>query len=324
MKSLEKVSSFAGNTFAIWVLLFGVISFIFPSGFSWIAPHISLLLGIIMFGMGLTLTPKDFKGVIKAPKSVLIAVILQYTIMPFTAYGLAVLFQLPPAIAVGVILVGCCPGGTASNVMTYLAKGNTALSVSVTTISTLIAPIMTPALTLLLASEWMAVSFTSMFISIIQVVLLPIVLGVGVRMLFRNQVEKSVSVLPLVSVIGIVAVASAVVAINTEAIATSGLFIFGVVVLHNLIGLCLGFLIAKLFKLNFSEQKAISIEVGMQNSGLASTLALTAFAATPVAAVPSAIFSVWHNISGPLLATYWSKRGSKDISIGNEKVQNLG
>ncbi|BAC12950.1 sodium-dependent transporter [Oceanobacillus iheyensis HTE831] len=324
MKSLEKVSIFAGNTFAIWVLLFGVISFIFPSGFSWIAPHISLLLGIIMFGMGLTLTPNDFKGVIKTPKSVLIAVILQYTIMPIIAYCLAVVFQLPPAIAVGVILVGCCPGGTASNVMTYLAKGNTALSVSVTTISTLIAPIMTPTLTLLLASEWMAVSFMSMFISIIQVVLLPIVLGVGVRMLFRNQVEKSVSVLPLVSVIGIVAVASAVVAVNTEAIATSGLLIFGVVMLHNLLGLFLGFLIAKLAKLDFSDRKAISIEVGMQNSGLASTLALTAFATTPVAAVPSAIFSVWHNISGPLLATYWSKKGDKDISIIQEKVENLG
>lgn len=311
MRTLERISSFAGNSFALWVIIFGVISFLFPGGFAWIAPHISILLGIIMFGMGLTLTPADFKNVIKTPKSVFITVILQYTIMPLLAYGLAVVFQLPPEIAVGVILVGCAPGGTASNVMTYLAKGNTALSVSATTVSTLLAPILTPALTLLLANQWMAVSFKDMFISIIQVVLIPIILGFIIRLFFSKQVEKSVAVLPLISVIGIVAVAAAVVAVNTDAIATSGLLIFGVVVLHNVLGLSLGFLIARLFKLRFPDQKAVSIEVGMQNSGLASTLALTFFAAAPVTAVPSALFSVWHNISGPLLATFWSKYNEK-------------
>lgn len=313
MRTLERISSFAGNSFALWVIIFGVISFLFPGGFAWIAPHISILLGIIMFGMGLTLTPADFKNVIKTPKSVFITVILQYTIMPLLAYGLAVVFQLPPEIAVGVILVGCAPGGTASNVMTYLAKGNTALSVSATTVSTLLAPILTPALTLLLANQWMAVSFKDMFISIIQVVLIPIILGFIIRLFFSKQVEKSVAVLPLISVMGIVAVAAAVVAVNTDAIATSGLLIFGVVVLHNVLGLSLGFLIARLFKLRFPDQKAVSIEVGMQNSGLASTLALTFFAAAPVTAVPSALFSVWHNISGPLLATFWSKYNEKKV-----------
>ncbi|GIO21525.1 bile acid:sodium symporter family protein [Oceanobacillus sp. J11TS1] len=311
MKTLERISSFAGNTFALWVIIFGVISFLFPSGFAWIAPHVSILLGIIMFGMGLTLTPKDFKDVLKAPKSVFIAVIAQYTIMPLLAYGLAVAFQLPPEIAVGVILVGCCPGGTASNVMAYLAKGNTALSVSATTVSTLLAPILTPALTLLFANQWMAVSFTDMFISIIKVVLIPIILGFVIRLFFRKQVEKSIGVLPLISVIGIVAVATAVVAVNTDAIASSGLLIFGVVILHNLLGLFLGFILARVCKLNFPDQKSIAIEVGMQNSGLASTLALTFFAANPIAAVPSALFSVWHNISGPILATFWSKYDAK-------------
>ncbi|CDQ40470.1 MULTISPECIES: bile acid:sodium symporter family protein [Virgibacillus] len=320
MRVLEKISSIAGNTFAIWVVLFGIISFILPDGFTWIAPHISVLLGVIMFGMGLTLSPADFKGVMQAPRSVLIAVLAQYTIMPCIAYGLAVAFQLPPEIAVGVILVGCCPGGTASNVITFLAKGNTALSVSVTTVSTLLAPILTPALTLLFASEWMSVSFAEMVMSIVKMVLLPIILGVIIRMLFRKQVEKSVAVLPLVSVIGIVAVAAAVVSVNTDAIASSGLLIFGVVVLHNVLGLMLGFMLARICRLNFHDQKAVSIEVGMQNSGLGSTLALTYFA--PIAAVPSAIFSVWHNISGPVLATIWAKR-SQTIDPPQDKGEKL-
>lgn len=298
MKTLEKTSNFAGSTFAIWVILFAVLSFFFPGGFTWIVPHITLLLGIIMFGMGLTLSVSDFKAVFQAPKSVLVGVVAQYTLMPLLAFGLAVLFQLPPEVAVGVILVGCCPGGTASNVMTFLAKGNTALSVSITAVSTLLAPILTPALTLLFASQWLTVSAGDMFISIVQIVLLPIVLGIVIRLLFSKQVDKSVAALPLVSVVGIVAVAAAVVAINTESIANSGMLIFSVVVLHNILGLLIGFLMAKLFKFDFRDQKAVSIEVGMQNSGLGAALALAHFA--PIAAVPSALFSVWHNISGPI------------------------
>ncbi|MFD2210870.1 bile acid:sodium symporter family protein [Virgibacillus halophilus] len=309
MKTIEKVSAFTGNTFAIWVILFAIWAYFMPSGFTWIAPHISLLLGIIMFGMGLTLSIDDFKGIIKMPKSVLVGVISQYTIMPLLAFGLATAFQLPAEVAVGVILVGCCPGGTASNVMTFLAKGNTALSVTITAVSTLLAPLLTPALTLLFASKWLPVSAGSMFMSIVQIVLLPIVLGIVVRLLFRKQVEKSVKALPLVSVVGIVAVAAAVVAVNNTAIAETGLLILSIVMLHNVLGLLVGFFVAKLLRLNFDDQKAISIEVGMQNSGLGSTLALAYFA--PIAAVPSAIFSVWHNISGPILATWWGKRTTK-------------
>ncbi|ALX50231.1 bile acid:sodium symporter family protein [Lentibacillus amyloliquefaciens] len=318
MRTLERISNFAGNTFAVWVILFVALSLIFPGGFAWIAPHVSLLLGIIMFGMGLTLTLDDFKGVLKAPVSVLIAVLLQYTVMPLIAFGLAVIFQLPPEVAAGVILVGCCPGGTASNVMTFLAKGNTALSVSVTAVSTVLAPILTPALTLLFASQWLPVSASDMFMSIVQIVLVPIVLGVVVRLLFSKQVDKSVKALPLVSVIGIVAVAAAVVAVNREDILTTGLLIFSVVILHNVLGLAIGYLFGKLFKFDFANQKAVSIEVGMQNSGLGSALALAHF--SPIAAVPSALFSVWHNISGPVLATWWGKR-SGDSLKGDEDTK---
>ncbi|GAA0590736.1 bile acid:sodium symporter family protein [Virgibacillus siamensis] len=321
MKTLEKVSTFAGNTFAFWVILFGVLSFFFPGGFTWIAPYIALLLGVIMFGMGLTLSLDDFKRVLKAPKVVVAGVVMQYTVMPLLAYGLATAFQLPPQVAVGVILVGCCPGGTASNVMTFLAKGNTAMSVSITAVSTVLAPILTPALTLLFASQWLPVSAGDMFLSIVKIVLVPIVLGIVIRLLFRKQVEKSVKALPLVSVIGIVAVASAVVALNTENIATTGLLIFTVVILHNVLGLLVGYLIARLFKFDFANQKALSIEVGMQNSGLGSTLAVAHFA--PITAVPSALFSVWHNISGPILATWWGKRSddsSEKVEDNNKKI----
>ncbi|TRM10430.1 bile acid:sodium symporter family protein [Lentibacillus cibarius] len=321
MKVLEKVSNFAGKTFAVWVIVFSVLSLLSPESFAWIAPHIALLLGIIMFGMGLTLTLDDFKGVVRAPKSVLTAVAAQYTIMPLLAFGLAVGFQLPAEVAAGVILVGCCPGGTASNVMTFLAKGNTALSVSVTAVSTVLAPVLTPMLTWLFASKWLPVSAGDMFISIVQIVLIPVVLGVVIRILFSRQVDKSVAVLPLVSVIGIVAVASAVVAVNREYILTTGMLIMTVVMLHNVLGLFIGYLLAKLFRFDLRDQKAVSIEVGMQNSGLGSTLALAHFA--PAAAVPSALFSVWHNISGPVLATWWGKKDAEK-TVGHDDHSKAG
>lgn len=309
MKTLARISNFAGNTFALWIIIFVILAYFLPQGFTWIAPHISLLLGIIMFGMGLTLSVDDFKAVFKQPKNVLIAAVTQYTIMPVIAFLLAIIFKLPPEIAAGVILVGCAPGGTSSNVMTFLARGNTALSVCATAVSTLLAPILTPFLTWLLARQWMEVSFWSMFISVVQVVLIPIVLGILVQHFFKEAVQKSVAVLPLISVIGIVGVASAVVATSRDNLLANGLLIFLIVVLHNGMGYLLGFWLARLLKLEYKDRKTIAIEVGMQNSGLASSLAVVHF--TPLAAVPSVIFSVWHNISGPILATYWSRKAER-------------
>ena len=313
MKALIKLSTFIGNTFAVWVILFAALAFALPGGFTWISPHINLLLGIIMFGMGLTLKFKDFKQVITAPKEVITLVVAQYTIMPLLAVGQVFLFQLPPEIAIGVILVGCSPGGTSSNVMTYLAKGNMALSVTATSVSTLLAPIVTPALTLLLASAWLPVSFSAMFISIIQIVLVPIALGVAVQYLLGSKVEQAIGVLPLISVIGIIGVITAVVSNNVENILASGLLIFAVVILHNLLGYLVGFLLGKVLRFDLRDTKTLSIEVGMQNSGLAATLAATHF--SPIAAVPGALFSVWHNISGSLAANWLSKLGKdKDVT----------
>lgn len=321
LRALEKISSFANSTFALWVVLFSLLSFLYPSSFVWISNYISILLGIIMFGMGLTLSLNDFKAVFKQPKSVLIGVVGQYTIMPGLAYGLALLFQLPPEVAIGVILVGCCPGGTASNVMTYLAKGNTALSVAVTSIATLIAPFLTPVLIMLFASQWLEVSASSLLVSILKIVLLPIILGIIVKLLFKNGVEKSIKALPLISVIGIVAVAAGVVAVNAESIADAALKMVFIVILHNLFGLFFGWFLARLFRLDEGSQKALSIEVGMQNSGLGAALALAHF--SPIAAVPSAIFSVWHNISGPLLATYWGKKHERKEKRQKEEQKHV-
>ena len=304
-----KISTFVGNTFAIWVLLFAVLGFLQPDAFTWIVPYIVPLLGIVMFGMGLTLSLNDFKEVIARPKEILIGVTAQFLIMPLLAFLLATLLPVSREVALGIILVGCCPGGTASNVITYLAKGDTALSVAVTTVSTFLAPILTPALILLLAGKWLAVSAGALFWSIVKVVLIPIVLGLIVQMLFQKQVKASTQVLPLVSVVAIVSIVAAIVGQNQKAIAESGFTIFLAVVIHNALGLLLGYWFAKLLRMSKPKQTAISIEVGMQNSGLGAALATAHF--SPLSAVPSAIFSVWHNISGPLVATYFRKRNEK-------------
>ncbi|OMP66476.1 bile acid:sodium symporter family protein [Domibacillus epiphyticus] len=309
MNLLISISRFAGKTFAIWVLVFAAFAFFFPAQFTWIAPYISILLGIIMFGMGMTLSVEDFKEVGRHPKKVLIGVLAQFIVMPSLAFALAKGLRLEPEIAIGVILVGCCPGGTASNVMTFLAKGNTALSVAITSVSTLLAPVLTPALIYLLASEWLEVSASAMFMSVVKIVLLPIILGLIVQMFFREQVKKSTEVMPLISVIAIVAIVAAVVSGSKDKIVESGLLIFGVVILHNGLGYLFGYLAGKLFKMPYEDKKALAIEVGMQNSGLGAALAAAHF--SPLAAVPSAIFSFWHNISGPLLATYWARKAER-------------
>lgn len=311
MGVLQKIGKFAGNTFAIWVLVAAGLAIWIPEYFTWIGSYITILLGIVMFGMGMTLKLDDFKLILQHPKGVVIGIVSQFVIMPLLAFALAKVFNLPPEIAVGVILVGCCPGGTSSNVMTFLAKGNTALSVTITSCTTLLAPFVTPALIYLLASEWLPVSFMAMFMSVIKVVLIPIILGIIAQFLFKPLVAKSVDILPTVSVVAIVMIVAAVVSGSRDKILETGLIIFAIVILHNGLGYLIGFLVAKLFKLKYDDQKAISIEVGMQNSGLGAQLAMAHF--DPVSAVPSAIFSFWHNISGPILATYWgSKANTKE------------
>ncbi|MFC5447806.1 bile acid:sodium symporter family protein [Paenibacillus aestuarii] len=306
MNAVEKVSNFVGKTFSLWVILFACLGFFAPSLFTSYKNAISPLLGIVMFGMGLTLSTADFREVFRRPKDVAIGVIGHYLIMPTIAYVLAIVLKLPPEIAVGVILVGCCPSGTASNVMTFLAKGDVALGVSIASVSTVIAPFATPALISLLAGKWMDINTKSLFMDIVQVVIVPIILGIIVKALFRKQAEASVKALPLVSTMAIVLIVAIVVGLNQPKIMTNGLLIFVAVILHNVLGYLLGYFFAKMFGMDLSKRKAVTLETGMQNSGLGAALAAAHF--SPLAAVPSALFSVWHNLSGSILATWFARR----------------
>ena len=311
MSAFLRFTQFIQKTFALWVVLFAGIALIGPEAFVWLKVYIIWMLGIIMFGMGMTMTVDDFKGVLQSPKAVIVGVVAQFMVMPGLAYLLCHLFQLPSEIAIGVILVGCCPGGTASNVITYMAKGNTALSVACTSVSTLLAPVLTPAIFYLLASQWIEINALSMLGSILQVVLFPIILGLIVRAVWKQKVDSYIQVMPLISVIAIVAIVAAIIGGSKAQILESGLLILAVVSLHNGLGYLLGFWASRVFKLPYADSKAIAIEVGMQNSGLGVALAAVHFAASPLTAVPSAIFSLWHNISGPALATYWASKANK-------------
>ena len=306
---MKKFSTFVSRNMALFAIIVAVIALTLPVSFKWVVPRISILLGVIMFGMGMTLKPEDFREIFRRPRDVLIGLLAQFTIMPLLAFGLANLFQLPAELAAGVILVGTCPGGTASNVMTYLAKGDLALSVSMSMASTILAPIVTPLLTWLLAGAWINVSFVDMMLSIVQVVVAPIVLGLLVNQLFADFVKRVTEILPLVSIVAILLIIGGVVSVNAEKILQTGLIMMVVVMLHNLCGYGLGYCAAKIFGMNTAKTKAISIEVGMQNSGLAASLAMTHFSAA--AAIPGAIFSVWHNISGSIAANYMSRQRNR-------------
>ena len=302
MQKLEKIGSFVSKYMAVIVIILAAVALFLPKIFLWVTPNISLLLGVIMFGMGMTLKFRDFQEIFKSPRDVLAGALAQFTIMPALAYCLAKIFSLPPELAAGVILVGTCPGGTSSNVMTYLAKGDVALSVSMTMLTTILAPIITPLLTWWLVGEWIKVSLSAMIISICQIVILPIILGIAANTFFSDTVKKFTKILPLISITAIILIVGGVVAVNAQKLMAVGLIIGGVVMLHNLLGYFFGFIIARLLKMDLSKSKAISIEVGMQNSGLATSLAILHFGAA--AAIPGAIFSVWHNISGSIAANF--------------------
>lgn len=301
---------------ALFVLLIGVVGAARPQTLTWVGPYVGWLLGVVMFGMGMTLTFQDFKRVLQRPWEVLLGVVAQFLIMPLAAWFLVWLFALPPELAIGVVLVGTCPGGTASNVISYLAKGDVALSVSMTMATTLLAPVVTPTLTWLLAGSWIEVSFTAMMISIAQMVLLPLLLGLTAHHFFERTVEKILPVMPVVSVVTIVLLVGGVVALGAESLLDVGLLMAAIVVLHNAFGLVLGYGMARLFRLDSKKARTVSIEVGMQNSGMAASLAVLYF--SPAAAIPGAIFSVWHNISGSIVANYFARRDErKNVDVKN-------
>ena len=316
MKVIEKISEFFGKYMALIVLAAAALALFVPQSSLWIdTSWINYLLMVVMFGMGLTMKPRDFALVFKRPKDILVGTAAQFIIMPALAFGLSKLFQLDPALTAGVVLVGTCPGGTSSNVITYLSKGDVALSVGMTSVNTLLAPLLTPAITWLLLQTTVRVDVWAMFWSIIQVIIIPVALGFVINRFFGKFTEKAVAVLPSVSTVAICLIIAAVVSHNAEKIYTSGVLVFAVVILHNLLGYAGGFGLGKLLKMPPEKVKALSIEVGMQNSGLATSLAGTAFSGLAMATVPGAVFSVWHHISGAILAGFyrrWKNSGENE------------
>ncbi|MQA07226.1 MAG: bile acid:sodium symporter family protein [Pseudonocardiaceae bacterium] len=303
--ALRRLAVLVGRWFAVLVLLGGVVGLLAPEPLAALTDYVPVLLGVIMFGMGLTLRAVDFALVARRPLVVLLGLLAQFLIMPLAAWGIGKVLALAPILLVGMVLVGSAPGGTASNVIVYLARGDLALSVTLTSVSTLLSPLLTPLLVLWLAASELPVGFWDLFVSILQVVLVPIVAGVLVRALARRFVERVLPYLPLVSVTGIVVVVAAIVGANADAVLTSGALLVVAVIAHNGVGLVLGYLAGRVAGLDETARRAISIEVGMQNSGLSASLATAHF--VPLAALPAALFSVWHNISGASLATYWAR-----------------
>ena len=303
MNLLNIISNLFCKYMVVIVLVIATMTLFVPQTGLWVSlSWINYLLMIIMFGMGLTLKLEDFKLVFTRPKDVIIGCVAQFTIMPLLAFILCKLFNLDVALMTGVVLVGACPGGTSSNVITYLSKGDVALSVSMTSINTFLAPVLTPLITNLLLSATVTVDTVAMFISIINIVIIPILLGFIINKFFGIFTQKVIKILPIVSVIGICMAVASVISHNAEKILSTGLIIFTIVILHNVLGFACGFGLGKILKFNIPKTKAISLEIGMQNSGLATSLANSSFSSLAMATVPGAIFSVWHNISGAILA----------------------
>jgi len=318
---MKKVSGFLGKYMAIIVLAVAALALFVPKSSLWIQTSwVNYLLMVVMFGMGLTMKLSDFGVVFSRPKDIIIGCSAQFIIMPLLAFALGKTFGLERSLLVGVMLVGTCPGGTASNVITYLSKGDVSLSVGMTSVNTLLSPLLTPALTYLFLRTSVHVDVKAMIFSIIQVVAVPIGLGILINKLMPKVCEKIKDILPCISVTAICLIIAAVVSHNSEKILSTGAVIFAVVILHNLLGYVCGYLVGVLFKMDISRKKAVAIEIGMQNSGLATTLAGSAFPDLSMATVPGAIFSVWHNISGAVLAGVF-RRMETDEDTENDEQQ---
>ncbi|MFC6838102.1 bile acid:sodium symporter family protein [Halomarina ordinaria] len=309
LSKTERASDFVNKYFVVWVVAASVLALYRPDAVTWIGAYISPLLGVVMLGMGLTLTPADLRRIVDRPRDVFIGSLAQWTVMPLAAYGLVQLFSLPAELGIGLILLGAAPGGTSSNVMTYLGKGDVALSVAITSLTTVVAPVVMPAWVLLLAGTEIQVTFAEMFQEIVFIVLLPVVAGLTARQLLERvaptAAEASLAVFPSISVLAIVVIVAAVVGLNAENILTVSAVAVAAMVAHNLIGLSSGYAIGRAANMPEDRVRATVFEVGWQNSGLATALAVAFF--SPLAALLPALFSVWQLVLGPALATYFAR-----------------
>ncbi|MFF2810717.1 bile acid:sodium symporter family protein [Streptomyces sp. NPDC058000] len=302
----DRTARLAVTVFPLLVLAAGGLGLAMPSTFAEGKPAIPYLLGLIMFCMGLTMTSQDFDSVAKRPWAVGLGLVAHYVIMPGLGWAIAQLLDLSPELAVGVILVGCAPSGTASNVVTFLARGDVALSMSVATVSTILAPFITPYLALLLAGHLLDVDAAPMVVDILKTVLVPVIAGLLVRRLASGLVRRCLPALPWLSAVTVGVIVLIVVAASASALKDAAAVVLLAVVLHNGLGLALGYAAGRFAKLDPAASRAMAFEVGMQNSGLAASLAATYF--SPLTALPAAVFSVWHNLSGALVAAWMNRR----------------
>ena len=288
---LRRLSVVLTRFMGVIIIAFSALALWQPWIFSWVAPHISAMLGIIMLGMGMTLHWQDFSHVLRHPRDLGLGLVVQFGCMPLLAFALCHVFALPPELAMGMILVGTAPGGTASNVLTFIA---------------LVSLLLTPPLTWLLGGVWVPVDMGGLFWSIVKIVLVPVLLGLLLHHFQRGLVDRLMPFLPLASALVITLVIAGIIAVNAQNILSAGPAIFAAVIAHNLLGLAVGWFAACRLRFAPPRRRALAIEIGTQNSGLATALALAHF--TPAAAIAGALFSVWQNISGALLSNFWATR----------------
>lgn len=303
---LRRLSVVLTRFMGVIIIAFSALALWQPWIFSWVAPHVSTMLGIIMLGMGMTLHWQDFSHVLRHPRDLGLGLVVQFGCMPLLAFALCHVFALPPELAMGMILVGTAPGGTASNVLTFIARGDVAFSVAMTAAATLVSLLLTPPLTWLLGGVWVPVDMGGLFWSIVKIVLVPVLLGLLLHHFQRGLVDRLMPFLPLASALVITLVIAGIIAVNAQNILSAGPAIFAAVIAHNLLGLAVGWFAACRLRFAPPRRRALAIEIGTQNSGLATALALAHF--TPAAAIAGALFSVWQNISGALLSNFWATR----------------
>ncbi|MFW5499733.1 MULTISPECIES: bile acid:sodium symporter family protein [unclassified Maridesulfovibrio] len=303
--------------FLLLAVVLSCLAFLEPTLFTWLKPHIALSLGIIMFGMGLTLEFSDFAAAIRNYKAVGLGVLLQYTVMPALAVGLSALCGLPQEALIGMILVGACPGGTASNVIAHLAKADVALSVTMTLVSTCLAPLLTPLIIYVILNQQIEIPFLPMVKSVFWIVIFPLVDGLILRRFLRSRLDQVLYIFPSISIIVISMLIACIIGLNHDMLASFPLLVFVAVILHNAGGLGAGYGVGRLAGFSHRESVTIAIEVGMQNSGLGVALATKYFGIA--SALPGALFSLWHNISGILLANR-----NRVISSGEKNEKQSG
>lgn len=304
--SVQSIPRFIERQFILISVAASAVALAWPSTFTWVKPHIPLGLGVIMFGMGLTLEFGDFRAILRKWPVVGLGMLLQYGVMPALAVGVSFVLGLPTEAVIGMVVVGACPGGTASNVIAYLSRANVPLSVTMTLASTCLAPVLTPAIIYLILERQVHIDFWSMVVSVFWIVVFPMVDGLLLRRLFRNRLEPLLRYFPSLSIVVIVMLIACIIGLNRETLLAFPLLVLLGVALHNGFGLAAGYGAARLFGCSERDARTLAIEVGMQNSGLGVALAVKHFGVAT--ALPGALFSLWHNLSGVALARRWTSR----------------